>query len=119
MTKEKVKIHFLGGAGDVTGSNFLFETTSLSRNQRFLIDCGMFQGGHENYLQNLHPFKFNPKEIKYLLLTHAHLDHCGRIPLLVKKGFRGEIITTAPTRDLTKLVLLDSAKVNEEEAKRK
>src|SRR3989338_3557812 len=78
----------------------------------------MFQGGGGLSEENLKPFGFKPKDINYLLLTHAHLDHCGRIPLLVKQGFCGEIITTSASRELAKLVMLDSAHVHEEEAKR-
>jgi metallo-beta-lactamase family protein len=84
-----------------------------------LIDCGLYQGGRENEEENAEPFGFEPSSIDFLLLTHAHLDHCGRIPLLWKRGFRGEIITTSATRDLARLVLLDSAHLQEEEADRR
>jgi len=87
--------------------------------KKILIDCGLFQGGHELHEENAAPFGFDPKEIDFLLLTHAHLDHCGRIPLLVQRGFAGEIITTAATRELARLVMLDSAHLQEEEAKRR
>ncbi len=79
------------------------------------VDCGMFQGERELYEDNSQEFGFDPASIDFLLLTHAHLDHCGRIPLLVKRGFSGEIITTSATRDLTRLVLMDSAHLHEEE----
>lgn len=78
----------------------------------------MFQGRHELYDDNAAPFGFEPSEIDIVLLTHAHLDHCGRLPLLVKRGFRGKIIATAATRDLARLVMLDSAHLHEEEARR-
>jgi metallo-beta-lactamase family protein len=81
------------------------------------VDCGMFQGGRESEEENAESFGFEPAEIDFLLLTHAHLDHCGRIPLLSKRGFRGEIITTAASRELARLVLLDSAHLQEEEAR--
>jgi metallo-beta-lactamase family protein len=81
-----------------------------------LIDCGLYQGGRELAEENTEPFGFDPQEIDFLLLTHAHLDHCGRIPLLVRRGFRGEIITTAASRELAKLVMLDAAHLQEEEA---
>ncbi len=110
-----MEIAFHGAAGGVTGSCHL--VTCAGR--RILIDCGMFQGGRELYEDNADPFGFDPAEVDVLLLTHAHLDHCGRIPLLVKRGFRGEIICTSATRDLTRLVLLDSAHLHEEEAKRR
>jgi metallo-beta-lactamase family protein len=83
-----------------------------------LIDCGLFQGGREIEEENAGPFGFDPKRIDALLLTHAHLDHCGRVPLLVQRGFRGPIITTAPTRALARIVLMDSAGLQEEEARR-
>jgi metallo-beta-lactamase family protein len=87
--------------------------------RRILIDCGLFQGSRELHEENADPFGFDPAEIDFLLLTHAHLDHCGRIPLLVKRGFRGEIITTTATRELARLVMLDSAHLNEEDARRR
>lgn len=108
-----MKLSFHGAAGGVTGSCHL-----LSVNGRnVLVDCGMFQGGHELTEENAEPFGFDPASIDTLLLTHAHLDHCGRIPLLDKRGFEGEIICTSATRDLTRLVLLDSAHLHEEEAR--
>ncbi len=109
-----MKLSFHGAARGVTGSCHLIEVGNI----KILIDCGMYQGGHGLAEENLQPFGFKPKDINYLLLTHAHLDHCGRIPLLVKQGFQGKIITTAATRELAKLVMLDSARVHEEEAKR-
>lgn len=109
-----MQLGFHGAAGAVTGSCHLLEANG----RRILIDCGMFQGGRELDEENAEDFGFDPRSIDLLLLTHAHLDHCGRIPLLVKRGFRGEIICTAATRDLTRLVLLDSARLHQEEARR-
>ncbi len=106
-----MKLSFHGAAGGVTGSCHLVECAG----RKLLIDCGMFQGGRENEEENAEPFGFDPRDIDFLLLTHAHLDHCGRIPLLYQRGFRGEIITTPPTRELTRLVLLDAARLQEEE----
>jgi metallo-beta-lactamase family protein len=108
-------IEFHGAAGGVTGSCHLVEAAGL----RILIDCGMFQGRRELHEDNAADFGFDPARIDILLLTHAHLDHCGRIPLLVARGFRGEIIATSATRDLTRLILLDSAHLHEEEARRR
>ncbi len=107
-----MELSFHGADREVTGSCHLLECNGT----RVLIDCGMFQGGHELDEDNRRPFGFDPATIDLLLLTHAHLDHCGRIPLLVKQGFRGRIVTTAATRDLAKLVLLDAAGLQEREA---
>lgn len=107
-----MRISFHGADHGVTGSCHMVECAG----KRILIDCGLFQGGHELDEDNAEPFGFDPKAIDLLLLTHAHLDHCGRIPLLAKRGFRGEIITTAATRELARLVMLDSAHLQEEEA---
>ncbi len=110
-----MEISFHGAAGGVTGSCHLVSIGG----RNILVDCGMFQGEHELHTQNAAPFGFDPASVDVLLLTHAHLDHCGRIPLLVKRGLAGEVIATAATRDLTRLVLLDSAHLHEEEAHRR
>ncbi|MDE2611677.1 MAG: MBL fold metallo-hydrolase, partial [Burkholderiales bacterium] len=86
-----MKISFHGADREVTGSCHLLE----AQGKRVLIDCGMYQGSRDLDDENAEAFGFDPKSIDVLLLTHAHLDHCGRIPLLVKRGFTGEIITTA------------------------
>ena len=109
-----MKLSFHGAAQTVTGSCHLLEACG----RRILIDCGMFQGGHELEEDNEAPFGFDPASIDLVLLTHAHLDHCGRLPLLLKRGFAGRIIATAATRDLARLVLLDSARLHEEAARR-
>jgi metallo-beta-lactamase family protein len=85
--------------------------------RRLLIDCGLYQGSRELNEENGEDFGFDPADIDYLLLTHAHLDHCGRIPLLAVRGFKGEIITTEATRELARVVMLDSAHLQEEEAR--
>jgi metallo-beta-lactamase family protein len=110
----ELALSFHGAAQGVTGSCFLLRAGGLS----LLVDCGLYQGSREITEENEAPFGFDPAGIDCLLLTHAHLDHCGRIPLLVKHGFRGEIIATAATRELARLVLLDAAHLQEEEAKR-
>ncbi len=110
-----MKIQFHGANRDVTGSCHMLEVSG----KRILIDCGLYQGGREIDEDNAEPFGFEPDSIDYLLLTHAHLDHCGRIPLLVKRGFQGEIITTSASRELAKLILLDSASLQESEARYK
>ena len=109
-----MEIHFLGGATTVTGSQFLLVTEQA----RVLIDCGMFQGSPNESIRNRVPFAFEPAELDAMLLTHAHLDHCGLIPLLVKDGYTGPIHATAGTVELATLVLLDSGKLHEEFAKR-
>ncbi len=108
-----MKISFHGADRGVTGSCHLLECAG----KRILIDCGLYQGGREIAEENSQPFGFEPADIDYLLLTHAHLDHCGRIPLLVKRGFTGEVITTAASVELARLVMLDSAGLQEEEAR--
>ncbi|MFC2968021.1 MBL fold metallo-hydrolase RNA specificity domain-containing protein [Acidimangrovimonas pyrenivorans] len=107
-----MKLSFHGAARGVTGSCHLLEVAGM----RILIDCGMFQGSRHTDEENAGDFGFDPAKIDLLLLTHAHLDHCGRIPLLVKRGFTGEIITTAASRDLAKLIMMDSAHIQEEDA---
>lgn len=109
-----MKISFHGADREVTGSCHLLEAAG----KRILIDCGLYQGGRELEEENSESFGFDPQSIDLLLLTHAHLDHCGRIPLLVKRGFTGEIISTAATRELSRVVLLDAAHLQEEEAER-
>jgi metallo-beta-lactamase family protein len=99
-----------GAAEVVTGSCHLL---NIDGGPTILIDCGMFQGKEEE--QNYGPFDFDPSEVDYLLLTHAHLDHVGRIPKLVKEGFRGSIYATNATRDLAEVILLDSAKIMKED----
>lgn len=104
-----MEIKFFGAAKMVTGSNYLLTTDKYN----ILIDCGMFQGNDEIEKLNYEDFPYDPKEIDFLFLTHAHIDHSGRIPKLVKEGFRGRIITTNPTYDLCRIMLLDSAKIQE------
>lgn len=110
-----MKISFHGADREVTGSCHLVEAGGA----RILIDCGMYQGGRELDEENAQDFGFDPSSIDYLLLTHAHLDHCGRIPLLARRGFRGEIIATAATCELARLVMLDAAHLQEEDAARR
>jgi metallo-beta-lactamase family protein len=85
--------------------------------KRILIDCGLYQGSRGLDEENAEPFGFDAAGIDYVLLTHAHLDHCGRLPLLTRRGFRGEIITTSASRELTRLVMLDAAYLLEEDAR--
>lgn len=105
-------ISFLGGAQTVTGSKYLVKNGQT----QILVDCGLFQGLKSLRLLNWDTFPFDPRDIQAVVLTHAHLDHCGALPLLIKNGFSGPIYCTPPTLELTKIILLDSAKIQEEEA---
>ncbi|MCG2420145.1 MBL fold metallo-hydrolase [Aequorivita sp. F47161] len=111
---QNVKVHFLGAAGTVTGSKFLIETTE----QNILIDCGMFQGLKKLREKNWEQLPIDVSAIDVVLLTHGHLDHTGYLPRLVKNGYRGKIIGTAPTLAIAEIILLDSAKIHEEEAEK-
>lgn len=104
---------FLGAAGTVTGSKHLIDTGT----HKVLVDCGLFQGLKELRLRNWQPFAVDPATIDAVILTHAHLDHCGYLPRLVAEGFKGRIFCTAGTRDLCTLILPDSARIQEEDAK--
>ncbi len=106
-------ITFLGAAGTVTGSKHLLETGQ----HRVLIDCGLFQGLKELRLRNWAAFPLDPRRIDAVILTHAHLDHCGYLPRLVAQGFAGRVFCTAGTRDLCSIVLPDSAHIQEEDAR--
>lgn len=104
---------FIGGAETVTGSKTLLDTEE----GRVLVDCGLFQGPKKLRLQNWAPFPVPPDSIDAVLLTHAHIDHCGYLPLLVRSGFDGPIYCTEGTRKLARIVLPDSGHLHEEEAK--
>lgn len=108
-----MKLSFHGAAGEVTGSNHLLE----SGDTKILIDCGLFQGGKFAEEKNFEEFLYDPRHISAVVITHAHLDHIGRLPLLYKKGFRGNIICTPPTKDLMTIALQDSQEILEAEAR--
>lgn len=108
-----MKLTFLGGVGTVTGSKYLLETN----NKRILVDCGLFQGRKDLKFQNWAALPIDPKTINAVLITHAHIDHTGYIPLLIKSGFNGPIYATEATIDLCKILLPDSGYLQEEDAK--
>lgn len=108
-----MRISFHGACREVTGSCILIE----SQKKKFLVDCGMFQGEDFASSRNFNDFDFDPTAIDFVLLTHAHTDHCGRLPKLYRHGFRGKIYCTAATRDLTRLMLADSARIIATEAR--
>lgn len=107
-----VRVKFLGGTGTVTGSRFLLDIGKF----RLLFDCGLFQGLKELRLRNWEVFPVDPATIHAVVISHAHIDHTGYLPKLVKEGFNGPVYCTQPTSDLMELMLLDSAKLQEEEA---
>ncbi|MDQ5901299.1 MAG: fold hydrolase [Patescibacteria group bacterium] len=102
-----LKIKFCGGAGSVTGANFLIYDDNI----KVLVDCGLEQGSKMAETTNWEPFPYNPKEIDFLLVTHAHTDHIGRIPKLIHDGFSGKIISTPATKDLSRIMLEDTARI--------
>ena len=106
-----MRLKFLGAAGNVTGSRFLLE----NENHRILVDCGMFQERDFRF-HNWEKFPVPPSSIDAVVLTHAHLDHCGYLPKFIKEGFKGKIFCTPPTSEIAQIALLDSAKLQEEDA---
>jgi metallo-beta-lactamase family protein len=109
---ENMRITFHGAAGEVTGSCYLVETGEA----RFLVDCGMFQGGRDAARKNLAALNFDLRSLDFILLTHAHIDHSGLLPRAAALGFRGPVYATSATADLLEVMLLDSAHIQEKEA---
>jgi metallo-beta-lactamase family protein len=112
MKENTLSIKFLGAAGTVTGSKHLLKT----KHTQVLVDCGLYQGLKKLREKNREPFPVQIASINAVVITHAHLDHCGYLPVLVKNGYKGRILMTAPTKELVELILRDSAKIQEEEA---
>ncbi|NLF36787.1 MAG: MBL fold metallo-hydrolase [Clostridiaceae bacterium] len=110
-----MKIRFYGSAKEVTGSNMILEAAG----KKVMIDCGLFQGSSATKAKNFEELKYNVNDIDYVLLTHSHIDHSGRIPLLYKKGYRGNIICTKATKDLCDIMLIDSANIQESDTEYK
>ena len=107
-----LNIRFLGGTGTVTGSKYCVE----SEGRRLLVDCGLFQGYKQLRLRNWAPMPVAAAEVDAVILTHAHLDHSGYVPLLIRQGFAGRVHATSGTRDLCKILLPDSGHIQEEDA---
>jgi metallo-beta-lactamase family protein len=110
-----MKLTFYGGTGTVTGANFFLEATN---NLKILIDCGMLQGSNLSDAFNKDKFPYNPEEIDFLIVTHAHMDHIGRIPKLVRDGFKGRILSTPPTMELSVILLDDALSIQEMKARK-
>lgn len=121
QNEKQIKVSFYGGTGWVTGVNFLLENIPQDGEKatKILIDCGMYQGDDEAQEMNYKEFEYNPEDIDILIVTHAHADHIGRVPKLVRDGFRGKIYSTEATFDITKIMFQDSLKILEYEAKKK
>lgn len=119
--KKEIKVTFHGGTGWVTGANFLLENvpTNKEKPTKILIDCGMYQGGEDASAKNYEDFTYDPAEIDYLIITHSHADHIGRVPKLVRDGFKGKIYSTEASYDLAEVMLADSLKIIGYEAKKK
>lgn len=107
MNKEDIKLMFYGGVNTTTGANILL----IANKKRVLIDCGFLQGTNEIEKKNFNNFEYDPSLIDFLLITHAHMDHIGKVPKLVKDGFKGKIISTVATKELALPMLLDASKV--------
>ena len=103
----KIKLTSFGACEEVTGSCHLLEIDNF----KLLIDCGLFQGQWQNYLKNWEPLGFDAKDVDAVILTHAHLDHCGRLPLLTQNGFKGKIYATAPTIEIAEIILADNQEI--------
>ncbi len=109
-----MNLTFYGGAKEVTGANYIIKT----KKDALMVDCGMFQGSQHCEQQNYESFPYDPKDINFLLITHSHIDHIGKIPKLVADGFKGKILSTAPTKDLSELALRDSLGLIQDEAEK-
>src|SRR5574341_917467 len=107
-----IRLSFLGAAGTVTGSRFLLEV----KDRQYLIDCGLFQGGQAEKALNWEPFPVSPERLDAVLLTHAHIDHVGYLPRLVRQGFHGSVYAAEATYALLQIVLPDSAHLQEQDA---
>src|SRR5574341_1771981 len=107
-----MRLNFHGAAQTVTGSQHLLEING----SKLLLECGLYQGHRAESYERNRNFPFDPRRLDAIILSHAHIDHCGNLPNLVRQGFRGPIYCTPATRDLTAVMLADSAKIQEEDA---
>ncbi|MFB6225363.1 MAG: MBL fold metallo-hydrolase, partial [Candidatus Paceibacteria bacterium] len=105
-----ITLQFCGGAQSVTGGNYLIDNGRF----KFLVECGMKQGSEEDEKVNYEDFVYKPEEMQFLIATHAHIDHVGCIPKLVKEGFSGSIYSTEPTKDISRISLEDTVSVMKE-----
>jgi len=113
-----MRLTFYGGAKSVTGSNYLLESRIQNLESRILVDCGLRQSGYYCEKENFNPFPYKPSDIGGVFVTHAHIDHTGRLPKLLKEGFKGSVYSTPPTRDFAELLLIDSEHILSKEAQR-
>src|SRR5689334_25156163 len=107
-----MRIHFLGATRTTTGSMYLLEVN----NQRLLLECGLFQGRREESIERNRSFPFDPRQLDAVVLSHAHIDHCGNLPNLCRQGYEGNIYCTFATRDLASIMLEDSAEIQKDDA---
>ena len=107
-----MRIHFFGATRTTTGSMYLFEING----KRLLLECGLFQGRRDESIERNRNFPFDPKQIDAVVLSHAHIDHCGNLPNLCRQGFDGNIYCTFATRDLASIMLEDSAEIQRDDA---
>ena len=117
MNDGKINLTFYGGAEEVTGANFVLEVKENGRAHKIAVDCGLSQGSQFSDEKNREPFPYNPAEIETLLITHAHIDHIGRVPKFVREGFKGRIISTPQTKELAEYMLADAEHLMEEESR--
>ncbi|MFA4890346.1 MAG: MBL fold metallo-hydrolase [Candidatus Paceibacterota bacterium] len=116
--KDKIRFSFFGGVGEVTGANYLLEGEKGGKKTSLIIDCGFFQGSRISEEKNKEPFPFNISSVDAVLITHAHIDHIGRIPKLVKDDYKGKIFSTIPTKEFSEIMLEDSLGILMKENKR-
>jgi len=118
QNNNELKLTFYGGTGSVTGANYLLESSGAGNDLKILVDCGLMQGTSVADTFNREAFPYKPEEIDFLLVTHAHMDHIGRIPKLVKDGFKGRIISTPPTKDIAAILYEDALTIIDSDSRK-